>query len=126
ASVRSALVEALVPFDTVLALLGALRPGPDRDRRELELSLLRAGALRATRGFAAPEVGDACRRAVELCQGLGDEAQLLPTLNAVYSFHLQRAEYAGAGDAATRLLALAERRQDPAFQLIRPPPLRHL
>jgi len=118
ASARSALVETLVHFDTALDLLRALRPGPDRDRRELELSLLRAGALRATRGFAAPEVGDACRRAVELCQRLGDDPQLLPTLNAVYSFHLQRAEYAAAGDAATRLLALAERRQDPTFEMI--------
>ena len=118
ASARSALVEALVHFDTALDMLRALPPGPDRDRRELELSLSRAGALRATRGFAAPEVGDACRRAVELCERLGDEAQLLPTLNAVYSFHLQRAEYAGAGDAATRLLALAERRQDPTFEMI--------
>jgi transcriptional regulator with AAA-type ATPase domain/predicted ATPase len=118
ASARSALVEALVHFDSALDMLRALPPGPDRDRRELELSLSRAGALRATRGFAAPEVGDACRRAVELCQRLGDEAQLLPTLNAVYSFHLQRAEYAAAGDAATRLLALAERRQDPTFEMI--------
>src|SRR5262249_10519994 len=59
ASTRSALIEALVHFDTALDLLRALQPDPDRDRRELELSLLRAGALRATRGFAAPEVGDA-------------------------------------------------------------------
>src|SRR5262249_57497750 len=98
-SVRSALVEALAHFDTALDMLRALPPGPDRDRRELELSLSRAGALRATRGFAAAEVGDACRRAVELCEGLAHQAQLLPTLNPAYSFHLQRAGYAGAGDA---------------------------
>jgi transcriptional regulator with AAA-type ATPase domain/predicted ATPase len=118
AAMRSALIEALGHLDNAQELLRALPENAGRDRRELELELFRAGALRATKGFAAPEVGQACARAMELCHRLDDRAQLLPTLNGVYSFHLMRAEYARAGDAAAELLALAERLRNATFEMI--------
>ena len=118
AASRSALIEALGHLDTALELLRTLPEEAARDRQELELQLVRAGALRATRGFAAPDVGHACERTIELCQRLDDPTQLLPALNGMYSFRLQRAEYAAAEDAASRLLELARRQRNETFEMI--------
>jgi len=115
---RSALVEGLGHLDSALEWLQSWPDDAIRDRQELDLQLSRAGVLRATRGFAAPEVGDACARAMQLCHRLGDESQLLPTLNGVYSFHLMRAEYARAGAAAADLLATAQRQGNATFEMI--------
>ena len=45
---------------------------PERARRELDLLTAMGPALTATKGYAAPEVETAYRRALELCQELGD------------------------------------------------------
>jgi DNA-binding NtrC family response regulator/predicted ATPase len=115
---RSALAEALRHLNDAVGLLRTMPDDEARDRQEIEIELLRAGALRATKGFAAPEVGESCARAMDLCHRVGDQARLLPTLNGVYSFHLMRAEYARAGAAADELLALAQRQGNSTFEMI--------
>jgi hypothetical protein len=47
-------------------------------RQELTLQVALAVPLRAQRGFAAPEVGQAYARARELCRLLGETPQLFP------------------------------------------------
>jgi DNA-binding NtrC family response regulator/predicted ATPase len=118
AAARSALVEALSHLAKALELLRTLPEDPARDRQELDLQLYLAGAVRATKGFAAPDVGLACARAIELCRRLGDRGKLLPTLTGVYSFHLMRAEYARAGDAGAELLALGRELGNDEFEMI--------
>jgi predicted ATPase len=118
AAARSALVEALSHLTRALDLLHTLPADPQRDRQELDLQLYLAGAVRATKGFASPDVGHACARAIELCRRIGDRAKLLPTLTGIYSFHLMRAEYARAGDAAAELLALGRELGSAEFEMI--------
>jgi len=60
----------------------------------------------ATKGYAAPEVGEAYGRAWELCQQAGETPQLFPVLWGLWEFHLLRAE---------QLLSLAQSRHDPTF-----------
>jgi len=91
-------------------LIDQLEANDDRDHRRLELSIPRAAALRATRGFSAPETGEAFKRATTLCDQLHDEELLVPALNGLYAYHLVRAEFEPAAESAKRLLALAIRR----------------
>jgi predicted ATPase len=80
--------------------------------------LLRAGALRATKGFAAQETGAANRRAHELCQTIGEASQLAATLIGLYSYHLVRSEANFAAKSAAELLALAENEGNATYLMI--------
>jgi tetratricopeptide (TPR) repeat protein len=70
------------------------------------LQVRRAGMLRVSRGFGAPETGAAFERARELCLGLGDQQHIIPTLSGLYSYHLQH-DYRQAGVVAEQLLRVA-------------------
>jgi class 3 adenylate cyclase/predicted ATPase len=118
AASRSANVEAIAHLNEGLLLLKTLPPGPARDRLELPLQLLRAGALRATKGFAAQETGAAYRRAHELCQSIGEPSQLVATLNGLYSYHLVRSEANFAAKTAAELLELAEKEGNTTYLMI--------
>jgi hypothetical protein len=115
---RSACVEAESHYSAALGLVDQLEDNGDRDRRRLELSIPRAAALRATRGFSAPETGEAFRRATILCDQCHDEELLVPALNGLYAYHLVRAEFGPAAESAERLLALAIRRGGRTQQMI--------
>ncbi len=111
ASQRSATVEAVAHFDHALRIVADTSPTGDADRRrlgriELDLHIRRAGMLRVSRGFGAPETGAAYRRARELCLTVGDIEHLIPTLNGLYSYHLQH-DYREAGTVASELLEVA-------------------
>jgi predicted ATPase len=118
AAERSDNAEAVAHTSAGLALVEKMPEGRERDERELALQIRRAGALRATKGFAAPETGAAYTRARELCHRLNEDELLVPTLNGLYSFHLVRGEYAQAGVTAREILARAERRGDVVHQMI--------
>src|SRR6185436_16093473 len=72
-------------------------------------------ALIAARGYATPEVGKAYTRARELCQQIGDTAQLFPVLGGLWQFHLVRAEYQTARALGELVLSLAQNGQEPTF-----------
>jgi predicted ATPase len=65
---RSANVEAIAHVQRGLALLTALPDTPQRTQHELNFLITLGPALMSTRGYAAPEVGEAYKRARELCQ----------------------------------------------------------
>ena len=69
-----------------MEVIKGVQPGRDRDRRELNLQLALATALHATRGQAAPEVGEAYDRARQLCEQLDDTPQLFRMLMGLYRF----------------------------------------
>lgn len=108
----SANPDALAHLDTGLTLLRKLPPSPEQRHRELDMEVLRAGALRATKGIAAPETGHAYERVQQLCHELDETRALWPTLNGLYSYHLVRAEYGQALDTARQLLARARARAE--------------
>jgi class 3 adenylate cyclase len=79
---RSANVEAIHSIDQALAQLAQLPPDEARDRRELELQVMKLGPLIAVKGYASPELDAASGRALALCRTLGDRDTLFPTLYA--------------------------------------------
>jgi class 3 adenylate cyclase/predicted ATPase len=115
---RSANVEAISHLTRGLELLKTLPDSLEHARRELALLIALGVPLRAIKGFAAPEVGQAYARAHELCQREGETSQLVPVLRGLWEFHELRAEYGAARELGEQLLALAGRMQDPGALLV--------
>lgn len=118
AAARSANVEALAYLNDGMRVIETLPAGAERDRLELQLQLQRAGALRGTKGYSAPETGDALRRAYTLSQSVGEPAQLLLTIAGLYAYHLVRSETTRAGEIAEELLAYARQQGDTNYIMI--------
>lgn len=72
ASERSAHVEAMAHLTRGLEVLNTLPDTPERTQQELVLQTTLGPALLATKGYAAPEVGQVYARAQELCQQVGE------------------------------------------------------
>ena len=71
--------------------------------------LIALGAsLIATKGYAAPEVGQTYTHARQLCQHLEDPHQLFPVLRGLWNYYLVRAEYQTAHALGEQLLTLAQ------------------
>jgi tetratricopeptide (TPR) repeat protein len=111
AGARSANVEAVAYLNEGLRMVAEISAGEERDKLELPMQLLLAGALRGSKGFAAPETGEAYLRSNRLCETVGTPGQKVAALNGLYSFHLVRSEVDLAGEIADSLLAYVE--QDP-------------
>jgi len=105
---RSALTEALTHFAKALELLAELPNSRDRDLREIDIQVMRAGVLRSTDGIAGEATGKAYARLRELCRRAHETERLFPVLNGLYAYHLVRAEYRLAGEVASQILELAE------------------
>ncbi len=82
-----------------------------RERTELELALqLTLGMpLIATRGYAAPDVGNVYLRARELCRQLGETPEISQVLWGLWTFHILRAEMGTALQIAEDFLHMAQR-----------------
>ena len=72
-------------------------------------------SLIATKGYAAPEVGQTYTRARQLCQHLEDPHQLFPVLRGLWNYYHVRAEYQTAHALGEQLLTLAQQVQDSAM-----------
>ncbi|CUH47694.1 ATP-binding protein [Ruegeria atlantica] len=107
AAKRSANVEAVTQLGHAIQQLHELESTVERDRKEVEIQVLRAGVTRSTAGIAADETGAVYARIRKLCNRLDETENLFPVLNGLYSFHLVRAEYDLAKDAARQILDLA-------------------
>jgi class 3 adenylate cyclase/predicted ATPase len=112
---RSAYADAIAYFTTALQLLTSLPDTRERAQRELALQIALGAPLMNTRGFAAPEVGQAYTRARDLCQSTGATAQLPVALRGLWEFYEVRAEYQTALELGEQLLALAQSLNDPAL-----------
>jgi hypothetical protein len=94
---RSAYKEAIAHFSAGLKLAEALPQLADRERRQLDFLVKLGPALMVARGMESVEAEDACRRAAELGDVLGDRAAALkpsgacgstPTLDARPRWHV--------------------------------------
>jgi predicted ATPase len=70
-----------------------------------------------TRGYAAPEVEQTYARARDLCQQIGQSAQLFPVLHGLWRLYVNRAELHTARALGEQLVMLAQNSQDPALLL---------
>jgi predicted ATPase/class 3 adenylate cyclase len=100
--------EAVGHLEKGLGVLLTLPDTPERDRLELTLQTSLGPALMATKGYAAPAVGEAYRRARDLCQQLKDITQLFPVLWGLWMYHLVRAEHDAANKLTEQLLGVAQ------------------
>ena len=112
---RSAHVEGINHLRIGLALLQTLPETRERVQREVDMSIALGVSLRATKGYAAPEVGESYTRAQQLCQHLEDPQQLFPVLRGLHGYYNVRAEYQTAHGLGEQLLSLAQQIQDPAM-----------
>ena len=84
--------EALSLADRGIEGLRGLPEGPARHQLELGLQMVRGLCLRATRGWAAPELETAFGRARQLCQALNDPPELFPVLWNLTLFNMIRGD----------------------------------
>jgi class 3 adenylate cyclase/predicted ATPase len=116
AMARSAMPEAIAQLTQALEALAGLPPGPNRDRKELDLQVALGGAFVAAKGLATPEVERAFARARELCTDEAQSPQLLAALSGLFGHHQHRSGVHIAFGIAEELLRSAERQQDVAAQ----------
>ncbi len=89
---RCAFVEAISHLREALNLLARLPASAERDEQELDVQMTIGGAITATSGYGALQVGQAFDRALELCRKLNKPEKLFPTLYGIGGFHLIRSE----------------------------------
>jgi predicted ATPase len=109
----SASMEAVENFTRGLELLRRLPWAPERDQKEMALQIGLAAPLQHVKGLGDPEVEQACARARELCQQLGETPQLFPALWHLTMYYISRAEYRTARELGEQLLSLAEPTREP-------------
>src|SRR4029450_8932885 len=97
-----------------LELLKGLPDTPERTHQELDLQTALGPAWMAAKGYAAPEVEQAYRRARALCQQLGETSRLFSVLRGLGAFYFVRAKYQTARELGEELLSLAQSPPDPA------------
>lgn len=105
--------EVVVLAQRGLALIGTLPESPARGSQELTLQLRLGYALRVTKGYAAREPGACMARAREICQQLGDGAQLFTATWGLWGFHLVGGEVRAARQMAEELLRMGNHTGDP-------------
>jgi TOMM system kinase/cyclase fusion protein len=114
---RSANVEAIGHLTRGLDVLKTLPESPTHAQQELVLQTTLGSALMATKGYAAPQVLDAYARARELCQQVGETAQLFQVLRGLWYFYLLRLELQTARELGEQLLTRAQHIGDPGLLL---------
>jgi predicted ATPase len=115
---RSANAEAITHLTTALELLKTFPNTPEHTQQELTLQLALVVPLRATKGYASPEVEKCGTRARELCQQVGETPQLLSALFGLWVAALLRAELQTARELGAQCLRIAQDVQDPAFLML--------
>jgi DNA-binding winged helix-turn-helix (wHTH) protein/predicted ATPase len=115
AMARLAPTEAFANLERGVALLSQLGDGADRSRLELMLQSRLAYLLATSRGYGAPEVEEAQRRARSAYGAVPEPRHLFPLLRSQHALHLVRAELAAAQELALQCVRLAESTADPSL-----------
>jgi adenylate cyclase len=112
AAARSAHREAVTHCTRGLEVLTLLPDTPARARYALGLHLALGASLLSLRGPNTPEIEPVWTRARELCEQLGDTAQLPEVLLGLFGVHGQRGELQAAREKAEQILELGQRAHD--------------
>ena len=115
---RSALVEAVEQLRKGLALVANLPEGVTRMQHELDLQIALGKAMIATKGYGAPETGEAFNRARSLCEQLDRPPQLVSVLHGQWVRVLLAGDLALARSRAEELLTLGMERNDPVWTVM--------
>jgi class 3 adenylate cyclase/predicted ATPase len=117
AAERSAHAEAIAHLRKGLMLVERVTDPAERARRELDLQLVLAPVLIATKSWSAPEVEQAYLRARDLCRQAGDVAQLFTVSWGLWLVYQQRCEFKMARNLLDELFSVARRSADPGLLL---------
>jgi predicted ATPase/class 3 adenylate cyclase len=117
ASERSAYVDAVAHLTQALVVLKPLPDTTERARQELVAQMTLGPVLMAIKGGGAPEVERVYTRARELCERVGQPAELFHVLWGVWFVYNHRGEHRRAREMGEELLSLAQRIQDPDLLL---------
>jgi class 3 adenylate cyclase/predicted ATPase len=112
---RSAHVEAISHLRQGLALLQTLPETLERHQQKVAIYIALGASLLATKGYAAPEVGETYTYARQLCQSLEDPYQLFPVLHGLWAHYIVCAELRTAHALSEQLLDVAQQAQDTAM-----------
>jgi class 3 adenylate cyclase/tetratricopeptide (TPR) repeat protein len=111
---RSAMSEAVAQLRKGLELLSSAPDSVVTQEHELRLQVALGSALFATKGFAAPETGEAFDRARQLCERSNQSQQLMGSiLRGQYNFRLMRGELQQAARLAEETSHLGHVRDEP-------------
>jgi len=108
----SANEEAIAHFTSALALLNTLPETLERNQQELVLQTALFSPLAASKGYGAPEMGQAFNRARELGRQMEDSAQLFKVIHGLVGFNMLRAELKTAQEQTRQLLRIAHNLED--------------
>ncbi|MGH7839895.1 MAG: hypothetical protein ACREQT_00035 [Candidatus Binataceae bacterium] len=114
---RSAHVEAIAQLRKGLELAEALPASSERLMEEIRLQMALTTPLIAIKGYTVPEVDQACNRALNLCQQIGDTPHLFGVLGGLNSIYYNRCELELALELAKQMLRIAKSCRDPALLL---------
>ena len=117
AAQRSANEEAIHYLTQAVGRLSTLAETPARTQQELMLQTTLGSVFLAAKGYTALEINQTYVRARQLCQQLGDTAQLIPVLAGQFLFHAIRAEHQLARELAEECLRLSQQTQDSAHRV---------
>ena len=109
---RGAMSEAVAQLRKGLDLLSGVPDDAERQEPELDLQIALGHALLATKGYSAPEPGEAYARARQLCGQLNCPPQLGAVLGGQYLFSIVRGELGQAEHHAEEIRHLGESRND--------------
>src|SRR3989454_11386250 len=90
----------------------------ERHQQKVAMYIALGASLLATKGYAAPEVGETYTYARQLCQHLEDPDQLFTVLHGLWNYYQVRAELQTAHALGEQLLTLAQQAQDSAMLVV--------
>jgi class 3 adenylate cyclase/tetratricopeptide (TPR) repeat protein len=126
AASRASHVEAARHFGAALRLLRSLPDGAERDQQELQLSLRLALSRSSSLGYAAPEVRAVLTRARELCDSLGNVAELFPVLRGLCTFHIVSSDLVVAEELGRLCVQIGEQTGRPEYRIEGDTPLGYI
>jgi class 3 adenylate cyclase len=104
---RSANNEAVYHLQRCLEALKEVPQGHARDLTELSVQMTLMPAVVATKGYGAAELEHTCRRALELCDAVGDVPDKVFAIFGLWMFHVVRANHRTSVELAHRFDELA-------------------
>ncbi len=105
-------------FNRALVLLASLPPTPERDQQELMLQIILGQALIVAKSYGHVDVADVFNRARELCEQMGESAQLFPILMGLAAYYHVRAQHKIALALGEQMLEIAQRQSNPTYLIM--------
>lgn len=110
--------EAIAHLIQGIQLLEGIPEGTERDQLELQMQLGLAPAFMAIKGWAAKEVEDACIRARDLSEKVGDTQSLSGALWGLWTNYFLRGQLDPAKETALMVFHLAAKADQPLLHII--------